>query len=256
MRKRLLLYAQSLATCSCYRRIFGRDFELVTAQSESELLKKGKLVSADVAVLCFCSAEEGDVGELIRLEATTGPLPVLACTKSYNPNFVRLAAQKGVDHFLLCDMRVNRIRDLIFAAIRARGLRGFLDFCFPGSLAFSPYAGRMIDEIMNAFPRRLKTSDLSKQLGISSRRVQMICQEAFGKSPTHLMRRIWVYHALNLMKRTNLDNTEIALQMGYSDGSSLARIFRKELGYSPNEARKRLATVNSSAQGLLGVSTE
>ena len=53
------------------------------------------------------------------------------------------------------------------------------------------------------------------------------------------------------MKSTNLDNTAIALQLDYSDGSSLARIFRKEIGYSPNEARKLLATANSNPQELL-----
>ena len=54
------------------------------------------------------------------------------------------------------------------------------------------------------------------------------------------MRRIWVYQALNMMQNTNLDNTEISLQLNYSDETSLARIFRKELGYNPTEARKRL----------------
>ncbi len=54
------------------------------------------------------------------------------------------------------------------------------------------------------------------------------------------MRRIWVYQALNLMQNTNLDNTEISLQLNYSDENSLARIFRKELGFTPSEARQRL----------------
>jgi AraC-like DNA-binding protein len=254
MRKCLVLYAQRLSTCSCYESIFHPEFEVVTIQTESELLKTVKRVSADVVVLCFCSAEENEVRDLVRLKALTGPMPVLACTKAYNPNFVRLAAQQGVDHFLLCDMEVDRIRHLIFTAIRSSGLRSFLEFCCPGSLASSPYVSRVINEIMNAFPHRLTTSDLSKRLGVSPRRVQMICREAFGKSFTHLMRRIWVYHALNLMKSTNLDNTEIALQLDYSDASSLARIFRKELGYNPNEARKRMAKGNSNPRELLKLS--
>jgi transcriptional regulator GlxA family with amidase domain len=47
---------------------------------------------------------------------------------------------------------------------------------------------------------------------------------------------------LNMMKNTNLDNYEIAFQLNYSDESSLARIFRKELGYNPTVARKHLVT--------------
>ncbi len=45
-----------------------------------------------------------------------------------------------------------------------------------------------------------------------------------------------------MMKHTNLDNTEIALQLNYSEETSMARDFRKEIGLSPTEARKRLTS--------------
>lgn len=243
-RPKLILYAQELATCPCHARVFNHEFEMVSTETAEDFLKKAKHVNADVAVLCFCSAEETDVEELSRLDTLTGPIPVLTCSKVHNPNFVRLAAQRGVDNFLYCDMGVDRIRQLILTTIRGSGLRSFLEFCCPGSFTSSPYVGKMIDEIVYAFPHGLKTSELSRRLGISTRRLQMICQQAFGKTFTHLMRRIWIFHALNLMKYTNLDNTEIALQLDYSDASSLARIFRKELGYNPGEARKRLIKSN------------
>jgi transcriptional regulator GlxA family with amidase domain len=44
------------------------------------------------------------------------------------------------------------------------------------------------------------------------------------------------------MRNTSLDDTEIALRLGHEDESSLGRIFRKELGYSPSEARRRLGS--------------
>lgn len=229
--------------------MFSHEFEVVATQTECQLLRTVQRVGAGVVVLCFCSAEEGQVRDLVRLDALTGPVPVLACTKTHNPNFVRLAAQQGVDHFLLCDMDVDKIRQTVFTAIRTSGMRSFLEFCCPGGLTSSPYVNRMVNEIVTAFPRRLTTSELSRQLGLSPRRVQMICREAFGKPFTRLMRRIWVYHALKLMSNTSLDNTEIALQLDYSDASSLARIFRKELGCSPNDARKLLA--NSSPREVL-----
>jgi len=246
---KLVLYSKELSTCSCYQRIFNHEFEIVTSDTEEEFLSKARELNADVAVLCFCFAEEKDVEELSRLDALTGPLPVLACSKTYNPNFIRLAAQCGVDHFLLCSMDVMKIRQLIFTAFRGTGLRTFLESCCPGSLTSSPYIGKIINEIVKEFPKRLTIKALSQRLGISPRRIQMVCQQAFGKSFTHLMRRILVYQALNIMKNTNLDNSEIALQLNYSDESSLARIFRKELGYNPTTARKYLIAL--SAEELL-----
>jgi AraC-like DNA-binding protein len=239
---KLVLYAQDLANCPCHDRIFGHDFEIVTTEAEGDLLKKVRDIDADVAVLCFCSAEEEDVEVLSRINSLTGPIPVLACSKTYNLEFVRLAAQRGVNHFIVCNMELGKIRSLILSAIRGTDLRTFLESCCPGSVAYSPYVGKMITEIVHAFPHRMTTGELSRRLGITGRRLQMICQQEFGKTFTQLMRRIWVYQALIMMKNTNLDDTEIAFQLEYSDESSLARIFRKELGCNPTEARNRLLT--------------
>lgn len=245
----LFVFGKELSSCSCYRRIFNHEFEIVATDTHEEFLRRIGYNKTDVSVLCYCSAEEKDIEEISSLKALTGPIPVVICSKAYNPNFIRLATQQGIEHFLLCDMEEIEIRKLLLKAIRGNGLRSFIEFCCPGSLAASPYVPKMIDEIVHAFPHRLTTRELSGRLGITSRRLQMICRETFGKTFTHLIRRILVYQALNMMQNTNFDNTEIALQLNYSDENSLARIFRKELGYNPTEARKRL--IKHSPEELL-----
>jgi AraC-like DNA-binding protein len=39
---------------------------------------------------------------------------------------------------------------------------------------------------------------------------------------------------------TALDNSDIAIRLNYSEESSMARDFRKELGLSPKETRRQL----------------
>lgn len=170
-----------------------------------------------------------------------GPLPVLACSKTVNLDFVRMAAPQGVDRFLCCDMGVETIQPIIFEAIRRGELKEFLASCYPGSFAVPPHVRKMIDGIIHAFPHRLHESEMARRLGINRSWVQKLCRQAFGLTFTRLLRRLWVHQALRLMQRTNLDNVEIAVQLNYSEESSLARDFRKELGYNPTEARKRLA---------------
>jgi AraC-like DNA-binding protein len=92
--------------------------------------------------------------------------------------------------------------------------------------------------------------EMAKRLGISQRWLQKTCRQAFGKTFKRLMRRIWIHQALRLMEKTTLDNVEIAQQLNYSEESNMARDFRKEFGYSPTEARKRL-TVQSPDELLL-----
>ncbi len=144
-------------------------------------------------------------------------------------------------------MEEAKIKDVISEAIRRGGLKEFMASCYPGSFAVSPHVRKMIDEIIHAFPHRLHESEMARRLEISRSWVQKLCRQAFGLTFTRLMRRIWVHQALRLMQHTNLDNVEIAVQLNYSEESSLARDFRKELGYNPTEARQRLAEQSPEA---------
>ncbi len=172
-------------------------------------------------------------------------LPVLTCTKKLDSDFIRLAVQHGADRFLLCTMKAEKIQGLVLEAIQGGGLKEFLQSCCQGTV--SRHVRKMIDEIIHAFPYRLHENEIARRLEISRSWVHKLCRQAFGLTFTRLLRRIWVYQALRLMQRTNLDNVEIAEQLNYSEESSLARDFRKELGYSPTEARKRLAEQSPEA---------
>lgn len=246
---KLILYSSTFSTCPCHKWMFSREFELNITQTRQEFLLNIKNINADVIVLCFCTAEEKDIEDLLHLEAFSGPIPVLVCSKTYNPNFVRLAAQRGIDHFLLCDMDKSKIHKLILQAIQFGGLRKLLEGWNKCVHNHSYHANEIINEIIHAFPNYLTVRILSQKIGITSRMLQLVCKSVFGTSFTLILRRIKVYQALKLMKCTNFDNTEIAIQLNYSDENSLARIFRKELKFNPNEARKLLA--NFSPEALL-----
>jgi AraC-like DNA-binding protein len=239
--RRLILYSHELPGCPQLRSLFGREFETDVVETAGELSARLRRERTDAVVLCCCSARDGSVDALLRVAALAGPVPTLACCRSYNPTFIQLAASRGATHFLLCEMDGKAIREFVFRTIRVGGLRGFLGSQCPDGLHLSPYVAKLIDVIVRSFPHRPTTVEASGRLGVKARRLQTLCREAFGRSFTHLLRLIWVHQALITMRNTRLDNTEIALRLGYEDESSLARIFRKELGYSPSEARRRLA---------------
>ncbi len=238
--RRLILYSHERASCPHLRSLFEQEFETDVVETDVEFSGRLRQWPTDAAVLCFCSARDISVDALLRLVALAGPIPVLACCRAYNPGFIHLAASRGVSNFLLCEMGAPAIRRFVVQTIRVGGLRAFLDSQCPAGVRFSPHVAKLVDEIVRAFPRRLTTDDASQRLGIKARRLQTLCREAFGRSFTHLLRLIWIRQALTTMQNTSLDNTEIALRLGYEDESSLARIFRKELGLSPSEARRRL----------------
>jgi len=95
----------------------------------------------------------------------------------------------------------------------------------------------------------MEVREFALRLGIDRGWLHKLCKEAFGISLTALLRSVWVHQALRMMQHTTLDNMEIALQLDYSEESSMAREFRKELGYCPTEARTQL--IEKSPEELL-----
>lgn len=239
-KRKLILYLKELPSCTCYSRIFNPEYETAVACTEEEFFANIHNLPADAAVVCFCSAREEDVENVMRLDALAGPLPVLTCSKTLNPDFIRKAAQRGAARFLMCNMKAEKIRDIIHDAIRDDGLKQYLQSRWPDGLTSSLYIHKLIDTIIYVFPHRMNVSEFAGRLGIDRGWLHKLCKRTFGKPLTALLRHVWVHQALRIMKHTNLDNTDIALQLCYSEESSMARDFHKELGYGPTEARQRL----------------
>jgi len=244
-KRKLILFSPELPNCHCHDRIFKTQYETLTVSVEDEFLAKLSSEPADAAVICFCSARVEDVEHVLRFNALTGPIPVLTCTNTLNPEFIREATQGGVARFIVCDMDAEKIADIINSAIRDKELKEYFETLWPGSLQSSYYIRKLIDEIVHVFPHRMKVSEFAERLGIDRGWLHKLCKQAFGMPLTVILRHIWVYQALRMMQYTNLDNTEIALQLNYSEESSMSRDFRKELGLSPNEARQELTKNNT-----------
>lgn len=244
LKKKIVLYSIEMVDCPHYSTMFNEDYDIIIAKTEREFFHKIQYLSIDGAIICFCSARGHDVENILRLDALAGPVAVLICSKILNPEFVCRAAQQGIEHFLTCDMKTERILNTINDAIRYTGLKKYFKLHWPNSLNTSPHISKLIDEIIHVFPHRMKVEELALKLGINRSWLHKLCIENFGRSPTALMRHIWVYQALHMMQHTNLNNLDITIQLDYSEESSMARDFRKELGYCPNEARKRLTEHN------------
>lgn len=240
LKRKLVLFSPKEPDCPNHDKIFQTYFEIMAASSEKEFLDVLSSIPADVAVICLCAPSNEDIESLIFLDALTGPIPVLICTKTLNLEFFRKVSRRGAARFIVCNMDAEKIRDIIRYTIRDTGLKEYFESHWPNSFNLSFRISKLVDEIVHVFPHRIKVWEFAERLEIDRGWLHKLCKQAFGMPLTAILRRVWVHQALRMMQHTNLDNTEIALQLGYNEESSMARDFRKELGYSPNEARKRL----------------
>ena len=58
-----------------------------------------------------------------------------------------------------------------------------------------------------------------------------------GKTPTELVRDIRLKHACQLLKRTNINMSELAINVGFLTGENFITIFKEKFGLSPLEYR-------------------
>lgn len=248
----IIVHSPELPDCPLVKKIFGHKFRIHTAKMAEDFIERAHALPADAAVICFCSSLEDDLVLLERLKVSSGALPVLTCSKRLEPEFIRKASLRGVERFLLCDMEPEKIYDLVRDAIRDSELKAYLESCRSGSDNYSPYVRKFIEEIVHVYPLRITITEFAHRLRIDRGWLTKICKQVFNKTPTALLRHVWVHQALRMMLHTNLNNTEISVQLNYSNASSMAREFRKELGYCPRQARKRLLT--NTPEELLSLS--
>jgi AraC family transcriptional regulator len=64
--------------------------------------------------------------------------------------------------------------------------------------------------------------------------------EVFRETPNQYLQRRRLTQARELLKSSDLDVTEISLEIGFESSTSFSALFRRSLGCSPREYRARL----------------
>ncbi|WP_459556190.1 AraC family transcriptional regulator [Lacunimicrobium album] len=82
--------------------------------------------------------------------------------------------------------------------------------------------------------------DLARASGMSKRTLIRSFQAAFGKSPIAYLIEARVQRATELLRSTEKNVTEVAMEVGFNDSNYFSRQFRKLMHLSPREYRKRV----------------
>src|ERR1700733_13370832 len=99
-------------------------------------------------------------------------------------------------------------------------------------------AGHLVERILRE-PEIKTVDDLAKRAGMGKRRLQRIFNEYVGASPKWVIRR---YRLHDIVEKANsgsqLDWSQVALELGYFDQAHLINDFKSIVGYSPAEYQK------------------
>ena len=85
---------------------------------------------------------------------------------------------------------------------------------------------------------------LSKSNHYSYDRFRHLFAKRFGKSPYAYLTEQRIEHAKRLLKNSNLNITDIAFDCGFNSSSQFTNIFKKYIGATPKEYKKRVSSKN------------
>jgi len=84
----------------------------------------------------------------------------------------------------------------------------------------------------------LSVDDLCQAANLSNMQVNRKLKALTGKTPSRFIRAMRLQKALELLQTTNLNISEIAYNLGFSDPNYFSRVFSEEFGYPPGSLRK------------------
>lgn len=94
------------------------------------------------------------------------------------------------------------------------------------------------DHLKNHFREKLDVPRLAAMAGLSVRQFERKFRATFQTTPREYLMRMRVIEACDLLSRTNLAVTDIALEAGFYDHSDFARHFLKHMGQSASAYRR------------------
>ncbi len=85
----------------------------------------------------------------------------------------------------------------------------------------------------------INLEEMAKAMGMSMRPFFMKVRDITGKTPAEVVKDMRLKHACILLKRTNINMSELATNVGFSTGEYFITTFKEKFGISPSEYRQK-----------------
>ena len=100
--------------------------------------------------------------------------------------------------------------------------------------------------LMRHYSERITLEDISQATYFSVAYCESEFRKAFGKSIIHYLIDIRISEAKNLLMETSMPCSMISKIVGFDDANYFSRIFKKRIGFSPQQYRTSIVELNKS----------
>lgn len=110
------------------------------------------------------------------------------------------------------------------------------------------FMGQMIKFMETNFREPIGLNDLAKELGLSSAAASRYCKEIVGRSFSEYLQELRIREAKRLLASTDRSVTDIAMDSGFQSQASFFRLFKSQVGCSPQAYRSRSPSAYGHAE--------
>lgn len=104
----------------------------------------------------------------------------------------------------------------------------------------------IIRRIMERYAQPIRVADLAQMVHLSVSQFNRRFRDLFHASPAQYIARVRINAACRLLTRTGLPLSEIAERTGFYDASHFGKRFKRSVGVTPDEYRRRHAVEGAS----------
>jgi AraC-like DNA-binding protein len=99
---------------------------------------------------------------------------------------------------------------------------------------------RVRDLVRDCYSQELTLADLSAEADVSAGHLLRAFRSTFGETPHEFLTRLRLDRAKHLLTVTGRSVTEICFEVGFQSLGSFSTLFRRHVGVSPAEFRRRI----------------
>jgi AraC-like DNA-binding protein len=109
-----------------------------------------------------------------------------------------------------------------------------------------PEMRRIVNHVRQHYREKLSIADLASVGGISVSSQERLFKKTFGLTPLMYLRRTRLNAACQLLRSSAVGLSDIAVQCGFNDQTSMTRAFRQELKITPLKYRRSFSDATST----------
>lgn len=226
--------------------LLNADYEILTASNGKAGVEKALETIPDIVISDVMMPEmDGyEVSQTLKNDERTSHIPIILLTAKAAVDDRIEGLGMGADAFLTKPFNKKELFVRLEQLIKLRQKLQEQYNSFKIQFSAKPSLDEaFIQKLVDAVEARLDDPDfgvvhLCRAANLSNMQVNRKLKALTGKTPSRFIRSIRLHKAKELLKTTDLNISEIAYEVGFSDPNYFSRSFSEEFGHSPNVIRK------------------